>query len=57
MHSMDDGTEKELEQPVIAELGADEAAQQDQQESDAGAELRIVQLPFDSDGWPVGGAP
>lgn len=26
-------------------------------QSDAGAELRIVQLPFDSDGWPVGGAP
>jgi arabinan endo-1,5-alpha-L-arabinosidase len=24
---------------------------------DAGAELRIVELPFDAEGWPVGGAP
>lgn len=24
---------------------------------DAGAELRIVEMPFDAEGWPVGGAP
>jgi len=24
---------------------------------DAGAELRIVELPFDAEGWPVGGTP